>query len=60
MLLWSVLHLTSTRAVNADYESLGESSVAFGASAPLKVLQRRFGFGLARVVAAATELLGRR
>jgi transketolase len=27
MLLWSVLHLTGTRAVNADYERLGESSV---------------------------------
>jgi len=27
MLLWSVLHLTGTRAVNADYEILGEPSV---------------------------------
>ena len=27
MLLWSVLHLTGTRAVNADYERLGEPSV---------------------------------
>ncbi len=27
MLLWSVLHLTKTQAVNADYESLGHSSV---------------------------------
>src|SRR5262249_46438914 len=27
MLLWSVLHLTKTRAVNADYESLGHPSV---------------------------------
>ena len=27
MLLWSLLHLTGTRAVNADYERLGESSV---------------------------------
>jgi transketolase len=27
MLLWSVLHLTGTRAVNADYESLGNPSV---------------------------------
>ena len=31
----------------------------FGASAPLKALQRRFGFEPERVVAAATELLGR-
>ena len=27
MLLWSVLHLTKTRAVNADYEILGQPSV---------------------------------
>ena len=27
MLLWSVLHLTGTRAVNADYETLGRLSV---------------------------------
>jgi transketolase len=27
MLLWSVLHLTGTRAVNAEYESLGKPSV---------------------------------
>ena len=27
MLLWSVLHLTGTRAVNADYERLGQLSV---------------------------------
>jgi transketolase len=27
MLLWSVLHLTKTQAVNAEYESLGEPSV---------------------------------
>jgi transketolase len=27
MLLWSVLHLTKTQAVNADYESLGQPSV---------------------------------
>ena len=27
MLLWSVLHLTGTRAVNAEYERLGTSSV---------------------------------
>jgi hypothetical protein len=26
MLLWSVLLLTGTRAVNADYESLGKPS----------------------------------
>jgi transketolase len=28
MLLWSVLHLTGTRAVNADYEVLGQPSVS--------------------------------
>src|SRR6202045_2186144 len=28
MLLWSVLHLTGTRAVNADYERLGRPSVS--------------------------------
>src|SRR3989442_10866980 len=27
MLLWSVLHLTKTRAVNAEYEILGQPSV---------------------------------
>src|SRR3977135_4105093 len=27
MLLWSVLHLTRTQAVNADYERLGHDSV---------------------------------
>jgi transketolase len=32
----------------------------FGASAPLKELQRRFGFEPERVVAAAIELLGRK
>jgi transketolase len=32
----------------------------FGASAPLKELQRKFGFEPERVVAAATELLTRR
>ena len=43
MLLWSMLHLTGTRAVNADYERLGEPSVTlddirrfrqFGSKAP--------------------------
>src|SRR5260370_27919985 len=28
MLLWSVLHLTRTKAVNADYERLGQPSVS--------------------------------
>jgi transketolase len=31
----------------------------FGASAPLKALQSKFGFEPERVVAAARELLGR-
>jgi transketolase len=30
MLLWSVLHLSGTRAVNADYERLGHPSVSLG------------------------------
>jgi len=43
MLLWSVLHLTGTRAVNGDYERLGQPSVSledirrfrqFGSKAP--------------------------
>jgi transketolase len=43
MLLWSVLHLTGTRAVNSDYERLGQPSVTlddirrfrqFGSKAP--------------------------
>src|SRR5215467_10679699 len=28
MLLWSMLHLTRTQAVNSDYESLGHPSVS--------------------------------
>ena len=31
----------------------------FGASAPLKALQKKFGFEPANVVAAAKEVLGR-
>src|SRR4029453_6192405 len=34
MLLWSVLHLTGTRAVNADYERLGEPSVTLEDTPP--------------------------
>src|ERR1700752_610963 len=30
MLLWSVLHLTGTQAVNAAYETLGKPSVTLG------------------------------
>jgi transketolase len=116
MLLWSMLHLTGTQAVNADYETVGKLAVSledikrfrqlaskapghpeyhwvsgvetttgplgqgiatsvgmaiaakflassgmhtFGASAPLKDLQRTFGFEPERVVAIAKELLGR-
>ena len=33
---------------------------AFGASAPLKELQRKFGFEPDKVVAAALEMLGRK
>jgi transketolase len=32
----------------------------FGASAPLKALQEKFGFEPERIVATARELLGRR
>src|SRR5438270_13070711 len=28
LLLWSVLHLTGTRAVNAEYETVGEAAVS--------------------------------
>src|SRR3974377_2252780 len=31
MLLWSVLHLTRTRAVNAEYERLGQPAVSLDA-----------------------------
>src|SRR5580700_665909 len=30
MLLWSILHLTQTKAVNADYERLGQPAVTLG------------------------------
>ncbi len=32
MLLWSALHLSGTRAVNADYETLGQPSVTLDES----------------------------
>jgi transketolase len=112
MLLWSILHLTGVRAVNAEYERLGNPSVTlddirrfrqldsrapghpeyrwvsgvetttgplgqgvatsvgmggcvigmktFGASAPLKELQKKFGFEPDQVAEAAKELLGRK
>jgi len=89
MLLWSVLHLTRTKAVNANYERLGRVSVSFedirhfrqldskaperyvgqrgcvvgmktfGASAPLKELQRKFGFEPDEVVTVVKDLLVR-
>lgn len=52
-LLWSVLHLTKTQAVNAEYERLGQPPVT------LNKLQRKIGFEPERVVAAVKELLGR-
>jgi transketolase len=74
MLLWSVLHLTGTPAVNARV-AVEEASTfgweryvgsagrvigmrTFGASAPLKALQEKCGFEPERVVASAKELLG--
>jgi transketolase len=45
------------RYVGADGRVIGMKT--FGASAPLKELQRRFGFEPERVVAAAMEVLGR-
>jgi transketolase len=84
MLLWSVLHRTGTRAVNAAYERLGRPAVSaveqastfgweryvsksgrvigiktFGASAPLKELQRKFGFEPERATEIAKELIGK-
>ena len=45
------------RYVGADGRVIGMHT--FGASAPLKALQSKFGFEPDRVVAAARELLGR-
>jgi transketolase len=45
------------RYVGAAGRVIGMST--FGASAPLKELQRRFGFEPKRVAAVAKELLGR-
>jgi transketolase len=46
------------RYVGADGRVIGMHT--FGASAPVKELQRRFGFEPDRLVALARELLGRR
>jgi transketolase len=46
------------RYVGPDGQVIGMKT--FGASAPLKELQRKFGFEPERVVAAAKEVLGRR
>jgi transketolase len=46
------------RYVGADGRVIGMKT--FGASAPLKELQRKFGFEPAKVVAMAMELLGRK
>jgi transketolase len=46
------------RYVGAAGQVIGMKT--FGASAPLKELQRKFGFAPERVVAAAKELLGRK
>src|SRR5437868_11895478 len=41
MLLWSMLHLTRTQAVNAEYESLGEPSVAQSDIRPFRQLDSK-------------------
>src|SRR5277367_4958440 len=41
MLLWSVLHLTGTRAVNADYETLGQTSVSLDDTRHFRQLDSR-------------------
>jgi len=46
------------RYVGADGRVIGMKT--FGASAPLKELQHKFGFEPERIVEAATELLGRK
>ncbi|HYR65107.1 MAG TPA: transketolase, partial [Reyranella sp.] len=46
------------RYVGAEGRVIGMKT--FGASAPLKELQRKFGFEPERVVATALELLGRK
>ena len=46
------------RYVGADGRVIGMKT--FGASAPLKELQRKFGFEPEKVVAMAMELLGRK
>jgi transketolase len=46
------------RYVGAAGQVIGMKT--FGASAPLKELQRKFGFEPERVVAAAKEVLGRK
>jgi transketolase len=46
------------RYVGAAGQVIG--MITFGASAPLKELQRKFGFEPERVVAAAKEVLGRK
>jgi len=46
------------RYVGADGRVIGMKT--FGASAPLKELQHKFGFEPERIVAAAMELLGRK
>src|SRR2546426_5799629 len=40
-LLWSMLHLTGTKAVNADYERLGQSSVSLEDIRRLRQLDRK-------------------
>ena len=53
-----VLRVVRERYTGIDGARLGMET--FGASAPLKELQRKFGFEPEKVVAMAMELLGRK
>jgi transketolase len=41
MLLWSVLHLTKTHAVNAEYETIGKPSVTLEVQTCVVVVKKR-------------------
>jgi len=50
MLLWSVLHLTGTRAVNATYERLGQPAVS--------AVEQASTFGWERYVSKSGRVIG--
>ena len=50
MLLWSVLHLTGTRAVNAAYERLGQPAVS--------AVEQASTFGWERYVSKSGRVIG--